>query len=317
MKKLNYLFVGILFGLMLIGPAGAQDAGTAQPVQKPLPRGVLSGASVPHVTEEHHGKSADEVAKELANPNNSLASLTFKNQFRWYTGDLPNADDQSNYTLLFQPVFPFSLTPPSEGAKANLFIRPAIPLLVDQPVFDLQEFDFDGVTALGDIGFDIGYGATEKSGLLWAFGMVGTLPTATDSDVAGRQLRLGPEVLIAKFEKWGVWGFFPSHQWDVSGWGDGYYSTSQLQLFLKFLPGGGWSYGSTPIMNYDWKSEEWTVPLNFGVSKTVMFGKMPVKLELEANYYIEQPDLFGPEWMIGFNITPVVPNIFDRWIKGM
>jgi hypothetical protein len=70
-------------------------------------------------------------------------------------------------------------------------------------------------------------------------------------------------------------------------------------------------------MNYDWKSEEWTVPLNFAVSKTVMFGKMPVKLELEANYYIEQPDLFGPEWMIGFSITPVVPNIFDRWIKGM
>lgn len=80
---------------------------------------------------------------------------------------------------------------------------------------------------------------------------------------------------------------------------------------------GGWSYGSAPIMNYDWKSEEWTVPLNFAVSKTVMFGKMPVKLELEANYYIEQPDLFGPEWMIGFSITPVVPNIFDRWIKGM
>ena len=37
-------------------------------------------------------KSADAVAKELANPNNSLANLTFKNQFRWYTGDLPNAD---------------------------------------------------------------------------------------------------------------------------------------------------------------------------------------------------------------------------------
>ena len=39
-------------------------------------------------------KSADEVAKELANPNTSLASLTFKNQYRWYTGDLPGADDQ-------------------------------------------------------------------------------------------------------------------------------------------------------------------------------------------------------------------------------
>jgi hypothetical protein len=30
-----------------------------------------------------------------------------------------------------------------------------------------------------------------------------------------------------------------------------------------------------------------------------------------------QPDLFGPKWIIGFNITPVVSNIFERWIKGM
>jgi len=34
--------------------------------------------------EAHHGKSADEIAKELANPNTSLARLTFKNQVRWY-----------------------------------------------------------------------------------------------------------------------------------------------------------------------------------------------------------------------------------------
>jgi len=154
--------------------------------------------------EAHQGKSNDEIARELANPNNSLASLTFKNQFRWYTGDLPDADDQSNYTLLFQPVFPFSMKPPASGGKANLFVRPAFPLLFDQPTFDAEQGEFDGVTALGDIDFDIGYGVTEKNGFLWAFGMVGTLPTATDSDVAGKQLRLGPGMLIAKFEKWGM-----------------------------------------------------------------------------------------------------------------
>jgi hypothetical protein len=317
MTRLAYYLIAIVFGLVLIGPAGAEDSSTAEPARESTPRGILSGDSVPQFTEEHQGKSADEVAKELANPNNSLASLTFKNQFRWYTGDLPNADDQSNYTLLFQPVFPFSLAPTASGGKANLFIRPAIPLLVDQPVFDAQSMDFSGVTALGDIGFDIGYGVTEKSGWLWAFGMVGSLPTATNSDVGSKQLRLGPEGLIAKFHKWGVWALFPSHLWDVTGWSDnGYYSVSQLQAVLKFLPGDGWAIGTSPIMNYDWKAEEWTVPLNLTVSKTVMFGKMPVKIELETNYYIVQPDLFGPEWLIGINITPVVPNFIESWIKG-
>ncbi len=203
--------------------------------------------------DDHHGMTADQVARELANPNNSLASLTFRNQYRWYRGSLPNAGDQDNYTLLFQPVFPFTMKPSASGGKANLFVRPAIPLLVDQPVFEADKADFKGVTALGDIGFDIGYGVTEKNGLLWAFGMVGTLPTATDSDVAGKQWRLGPEALFAKFDKWGLYGIFPSHQFDVGGWGKGSYSTTQVQFFLKFLPGGGWSVGTTPIMDYDWK----------------------------------------------------------------
>jgi len=270
--------------------------------------------SVPAGAEE---KSADEVARELANPNNSLASLTFKSQYRWYKGDLPHADDQDNFTLLFQPVFPFPLEPTARGGKPNIFVRPAFPVLFDQPVFDSNKNDFKGVSALGDIGFDLAYGVTEKNGLLWAVGMVGTLPTATDSEVAGKQLRLGPEIFLGKFEKWGVYGIFPSHQWDVSGWSDKNYSNTQIQPFLRYLPGGGWNIGSTPIMNYDWESQEWTIPLQFSVRKTVKVGNTPVQLELEVNYYIEQPDAFGPQWMVGLNITPVVPNLIYQWIKGI
>ncbi len=278
--------------------------------------GILVGVSTTAFAEE---KSADEVAKELANPNNSLAKLTFKNQYRWYTGDLPDADDQSNYTLLFQPVFPFSLAPPARGGNAVLFVRPAFPFLFDQPVPEVKngELNFKGVTALGDIGFDLAYGVTEKTGLLWAAGMVGTMPTATDADVAGKQWRLGPELLIARLSKTFVYGIFPSHQWNVSGWDDTTYSTSQIQVFLSFLPGQGWSIGSNPTMNYDWETEDWTLPLHLSVARTVKAGKMPVKLELEVNYYVEQPDAFGPEWMVSFNITPVVPNVIEGWIKGM
>jgi len=261
-------------------------------------------------------KSADEVARELANPNNSLASLTFKSQYRWYSVDLPGADNQDNATLLFQPVFPFTMKPTESGGKANFFVRPGIPLLIDQPTFDPREGDFDGVSGIGDIGFDVGYRVTEKDGLLWAFGMVGTLPTATVEDIAGKQLRLGPEALFAKFEKWGLYGIFPSHQWDVVGWENRRYSNTQTQLFFVYLPGGGWNLGSTPIMNYDWVSDDWTIPVNLTVGKTIMFGKTPVKLAFEANYYVETPDAFGPDWMIGFSITPVVSNFIDAWFKG-
>jgi hypothetical protein len=85
---------------------------------------------------------------------------------------------------------------------------------------------------------------------------------------------------------------------------------------LKFLPGGGWNVGSSPMMNYDWETKDWTIPLQLAVGKTVVVGKTPLKLELELNYYVEQPDAFGPEWMIGFNVTPVVPNFVEKWMKG-
>jgi hypothetical protein len=283
---------------------------------------AIAGLTVPSLgaaQEAHEGKSADEIAKELANPNSSLASLKFRNQYRTYTGDLPGANDQDNYTMVFQPVFPFPMGTTESGGKSNFYVRPAIPLVVDQPVPTLgaSGIDYEKKTALADIGFDVAYGVSEKSGLLWAVGMAGTLPTATKSEVAGKQFRLGPEVLLAKSEKWGIWGAFPSHQWDVSGWGTNQsYSTSTVQPILVFLPGGGWKVGTEPIMQYDWKTSKWTAPLQLLVGKTVKIGNTPVGIDFEVNYYASQPDLFGPKWMFAVNITPVVPNFINNWIRG-
>jgi hypothetical protein len=269
----------------------------------------------------HHGKSADEVARELANPNSSLASLKFRNQYRTYTGDLPRADSKGAYTMVFQPVFPFPLAPTASGGKPNFFFRPAIPLLIEQPVPTLKgsRIDYEKKTALGDIGFDLAYGVTEKNGLLWALGMAGTVPTATDSAVAGKQFRLGPEVLLAKFEKWGIYGVFPSHQWDVAGWGDTtpWFSTTTLQPILVFLPGGGWKIGTEPIMTYDWRTSKWTAPVQLLAGRTFKIRNTPVSFEFEVNYYVSQADAFGPKWMFAVNITPVVTNFINKWIRGL
>lgn len=242
----------------------------------------------------------DATARELANPNNSLASLTFKNQYRWYDGDLPGADDESNYTLLFQPVFPFELGENKGGGKQVFFARPAIPIVFDQP--------YTGNDGLGDIGFDIAYGVTEKSGFLWGVGMTGTLPTATNETLGGN-FALGPEIILAKMNPWGIYGVFPTHQWSIDDWSDNEVDKSTIQPIIQFLPGGGWTFGSKGIMEYDWEMKEWTIPLQGFVGKTISIGSLPVKLELEANYYVDRPDIFGPKWMIGLNITPVVPNI--------
>jgi len=261
-------------------------------------------------------RTADEIARELANPNNSLANLTLKLQYRTFDGNLPGASDQDSMTALFQPVFPFSLGETSSGGKATFFARPAIPYFFNQPTFNSGTGRFEDVAGMGDIVADFAYGVTEKNGLLWALGGVTSLPTATDSRLGNGQWTLGPEFLIAKFEEWGLYGIFPNHQWSVAGWGDRSVNQTTIQPFLIFLPGDGWSVGTTPIMNYDWQASQWNIPLNLTISKTLQVGKTPVKLTFEANYFVETSDTFGQDWFIGFNISPVVTNFVEGWIRG-
>ncbi len=251
--------------------------------------------------------SADELAAELSNPNTAVATLNFKNQFRWFEGDLPDADDETSYTLLFQPVLPFVL---DSGDK--IIWRPAIPLLVEQPVFNADTGNFEGETGLGDILFDLAYAPKRDDKLLLAFGLITSLPTATN-DLGTDRFTLGPEMLIARSYSKGLYGVFPNHQWDVAGSGDATINLTTIQPLFVYLPGGGWNVGTAPSITYDWESEQWTVPLQINAGKTVVFNGRPWKLSIELNYFVENSDAFGPEWMLSFNIAPVVKNGLAGW----
>jgi hypothetical protein len=250
--------------------------------------------------------SAAELAAELSNPNTAVATMTFKNQFRWYEGDLPDADNQFNYSLLFQPALPFVL---ASGDK--VIWRPAIPLLFDQPVLGAN--GFEGETGLGDIAFDLAYAPKlENKSLLLAYGLITSLPTATN-DLGSERWTLGPEILIGKLTPKWILGIFPSHQWDIGGSGDADINLTSIQVFYTYLLGGGWSVGTGPTITYDWESEQWTVPLQINAGKTVIWNGRPWKLSAELSYYVEKADAFGPEWMLGLNFAPVVKNAMAGW----
>jgi len=254
--------------------------------------------------------SASEIAAQLANPNTALASLTFKNQFRWFEGDLPDADDQSGYTLLFQPILPFPL---ENGDK--IIWRPAVPIIMDQPVFDSAQLDFDGESGLGDIGFDLTYAHTTETGILLGAGFVTTLPTSTSNELRGGQWALGPEILLGKASSKYVLAVLPTHQWDVAGWTDKTVNVTTTSVFVNWVPGGGWLFASNPVISHDWHADQWTIPINLTVGKTVIYNGRPWKLAVELNYYIENSDDFAAEWMLSFNITPVVNNILASIFK--
>jgi hypothetical protein len=255
---------------------------------------------------------AEAAARSLSNPNTPLATLNFENQFRWHKGDLPGADKQNNYTLLFQPALPF---PVNDGKGSIVFLRPAVPVEFNRPVFDLTTASFDDASfGIGDIGFDLAYGRTEKSGFLWTVGLFSTLPTATNSDLAGKHWTLGPEAVLGHVGEKLIVFAFPTHQWDVAGWGDNELSLTTLQGGFTYLLAGGWNIGSSPTLSYDWENSNWTVPVQFNIGKTTLINGQPWKFSLLVDYFVEQPDAFGPDFLIRFKISPVVENPFASLI---
>ncbi len=246
----------------------------------------------------------DALARELSNPVSTLGSLSNKFEYREFTGDLPNADDQESFTYTFQPVLPFPL---ANGDR--LIFRPAFPVLLDQPVFDAAAGDFDRKTAFGDIAFDLLYGHSYKSGLVIGGGVFGILPTNTDDDLSKNQWQFGPDVILAYIQKWGVIGAIITHVWDVAGDDDTDTNLTSINYLYAFGIGNGWQISSGPTISIDWdanRDDRLTLPIGFGVSKTTRTGNTPLKLALDINKTLVGPDTFGQDWLIKLTVTPVI-----------
>jgi hypothetical protein len=272
---------------------------------------ALTITAIAGIAQETAAPTAEEIAAELSNPNTSLASLTLKTQFRWFEGDIPGADSQDSLTFLFQPSFPF----PRENGDKVIF-RPAFPILVDQPIYNPAKGAFDTKSGFGDIAFDLVYAPKSKGKEIVAVGLVSSLPVGA-SDLGTERLTLGPELLVGYASAEQVALFFPSHQWDVGGSGELDISLTTIQLGYTYLPGGGWNVGTVPILTYDWEASQWTIPLNLNLGKTVSLAGKPWKLSVEANYYVDRSDALGPDWMIGFNVTPVVQNYLSTMLNDI
>jgi len=288
---------------------------------------VLIGINLfagPLAAAENDKPTNDEIAKELANPNTALTSLKFQNQYFSFDGDLPRADDQDMYMMFFQPTLPF----PLENGK-TLWVRPGVPFVVDQPVYDTSKGRLGSESGLGDMTLDVQYGATLENGFLWSLGFSALFPTASD-DLGSEQWALGPGFQLGLIKEKSIFGVFANHQWDIAGDGksslelpylqqvdsEAEISLTAIQLFGVILPGDGWNFGSMPIMTYNHESSDWTVPLHFTVGKTFIINGRPWDFSVDLNYYVERPDAIAPEWMVGFNVAPVVENIFASWFKN-
>ena len=307
MSTLQKLVTATMVVVMAAGVTVAQDTKIQKKRKslKSVAPGLESVVSAPAGQ-----KTADEIAKELANPANPMSTLVNQLDFKTYKGDLPGAGDQTSWTYLFQPSVPFNL-----GDGRTFALRPAIPYMIDQPVYDATTGNWKNKSGFGDISFDSFYGQTRPSGWVTMYGVFGVLPTASDSSLGIDQWRLGPELVLAKVNKWGVVGALVSHVWDVAGEDDFDTSLTSIQYIYSINLGSGYQLASGPSITYDWEAlsgQELTVPLGIGLAKTSIFGKMPIKMQFQTFYNVEAPDAFAQDWGFRLSISPVVANPFAK-----
>jgi hypothetical protein len=256
--------------------------------------------------EHHHGLSADEIAKKLANPISNIYSLQIQNNMTFSRGG--GRSYRGTFTTNFQPALPLHL-----NDDWNLIVRPVFNF-TSTPVFR-SSGDIDRTSGIGQTSV-ITLFSPRKSELLWGLGPTFIIPTTTRDELSQRKYAIGPAGVLLKTTKNWVFGIFPQYWWSVSGSNRRReVSQANIQYFLWRSLGNGWQVGTAPNITYNRKNsgaDAWQVPIGLGVQKVHKFGKMPVRFTLETQYFVKHTDGFGPRWNLRFAITPVIPALLKK-----
>ena len=261
---------------------------------------------------EQAGQSLDEVNKQLSNPVSSLWSITFQqNNFRLDPGGLDH-DDTWSSNLLFQPVLPVAINP-----DWNLVTRPVVPLFVSQPHPDRRDpLDVERSVTFGDSVLMQLVSPSPKLAGSWLLGVgpTWTFPTATSDFTGSGRWQVGPAALVGYLsEKW-ILGALYQQWWSFGENDDDRDGTSSMNLqpVAAWFLGGGWSIGYSGNILANWKIDsgpEYTLPIGLAVGRVVKLGRLPVKLQVAAQWMPVQPDRYGQKWNLQLLVAPVLPKL--------
>lgn len=260
---------------------------------------VIAGLAGPASAQDESVAENRELAKELANPLASLISIPFQMNYDRGIGPL---DDGDRLTTNVQPVIPFEL-----DSNWNLISRTIVPITYQHDVFPGAGSQF----GLGDITakFFLSPSRPTSGGFLWGFGPIVTLPTAKDKLLGSEKWGAGPTgVALIQRGPWTT-GALANHVWSFAGDDDrADVNRSFVQPFVAYTTPSAWTFSIQSESTYDWTGNDWSIPVNVGVSKVVRLGLLPLSLQAGAGYWATAPDA-GPEgFRARFQITFLLPK---------
>jgi hypothetical protein len=242
---------------------------------------------------------ATELAKKLSNPVAALISVPIQYNLDEYGG----ANDGAEVSrLVVQPIIPFSL-----NNDWNLITRTIIPL-ADQKNFPTAALNESG---LSDITTSLFFSPKEPTagGLIWGIGPVFLLPTATQDVLGTEKWGLGPTgVALKQSGPWTV-GVLANHLWSVAGDANrADVSATFLQPFVSYTTKTRTTIGATTEATYDWKGEQWSVPLIVQVAQLFKVGPQIMQLAVGGKYWADAPDNGPTGWGLRVQLTLLFPK---------
>jgi len=271
---------------------------------------TVSMAGAQEVDETGELPSLEEIDRQLNNPLSKTWALTLQDNFKTNEGDLVDGTTYGNL-LFFQPLLPVPIS------KSLMFSgRPVFPLITS-PNVDFSTGESDGhTTGFGDLQLMTLVGPDKAGGWVWGAGATFKFPTASDPVLGQGQYQVGPAAMLINMGRPWIYGFLVQH-WSSFAGDDVQPETnfSDFLYILRYSLPNAWSVGAGPSITYNHEAEgddRLTVPIGLGVTKTVRFGKTPVKLRAEVHYSVIRPDSYGEVWNIRLQITPVIKSPFIK-----
>jgi hypothetical protein len=239
-----------------------------------------------------------DLAKQLSNPVAALISVPLQANYDEHFG---SNEQGHKFYLNVQPVVPITL-----NSEWNLISRTIVPVVSQKDVVPgTDQF------GLGDITQSFFFSPSKPTagGLIWGVGPVFLLPTGTENELSARQWGLGPTgVMLRQHGPW-TYGVLANHIWSVAGHDNRPdISSTFLQPFAAYTTQDAWTFTLNTESTYDWKAQQWAVPINAVMTKLLKFGDQPVSLGGGLRYWADGPDSGPHDWGVRFVVTFLFPK---------